>query len=256
MRLVAALALVLSLTPTPSRAQDVQTVDGWMTLALGLDSPLQPGLNRWLETERDFVAPAVPTGDWKDRFPPMVTPRIELAARVGRRMALGVSAQTFRGEVKNAGQSGAPPYADWEGRVEQRFVEYGLHTSIWPPRWKGRYVGASVGFGRGTQSVNGSGLLTGDPNDRTNVNGTWKSSLKTYSAYAGWQIRYRDNPGLDLRAGWSWRDFGIVGGGPWTSVSGPTSGPLTDFTGRPVETDYSGPFVTLGFVFRSMHPEE
>lgn len=254
--LVLAGVLLLALTPAPSRAQDEQTVDGWMILSLGLQDPLQPGLRRWLETERDFVAGSIPTDDWKDRFPPLVAPRIEFAARVGHGSALGISAETFRGVVENGGQNPAVPYNEWEVRIRQQLVEYALHATVWPSRWKGRYLGGSIGLGRGTQRVDGSGVLTSDPNQRVNVNGTWKSSIKTYSAYAGWQARYRDNPGLDVRVGWAFRDFGQVRGGAWSSPAGPATGPLTDFEGRPVDVDYSGPFITLGFVFRPTPPEE
>ena len=54
---------------------------------------------------------------------------------------------------------------------------------------------------------------------------------------------------MDVRAGWNWRDFGVIDGDSWQSAAGPEFGPLRDYNGRPVSTDYSGAFVTVALVF-------
>jgi hypothetical protein len=240
------------LAPVVARADPPaieESVESWIQLGLGLEAPREPGLRGWLESERDFAGRSVATGDWKDGFPAMVAPRVELAARVGPDKSVGISSETFRGEVRNLGVGTGPDI--WQGRLRQRFVDYAVHAALWPRRWKGGYAGLRVGRGRGTIDVRGSGVLGGDPNVRTDVSGSWSAWTTTWGAYAGWQSTWEDNPRVDIRAGWNVRDLGVMNGGAWTGPSGPASGPPRDFQGRPVDADFSGPYVTLGFVFRS-----
>jgi hypothetical protein len=54
---------------------------------------------------------------------------------------------------------------------------------------------------------------------------------------------------MDLRAGWHGRDLGEPSTSIYGNWTGAASGPLRDRSGRPVDFDASGPFVTLGLVF-------
>ena len=228
--------------PAPSRTPEM-----YASFGLGLATQSQPGFRQWFESEKVAVGGSVPTNDWKTRFGLAVSPGLELGLRADARWSLSISALSYGGKVENS--VNGTSRREWETRIEDHLIEYSILAAYWPAAMPGAYAGARIGRASSRHSINGGGYLDSAATTSTSVSGTWRGSAATYGVYAGWRSEWDVSPLMDVRAGWNWRDFGVIDGDSWQSAAGPEFGPLRDYNGRPVSTDYSGAFVTVALVF-------
>jgi hypothetical protein len=128
-------------------------------------------------------------------------------------------------------------------------IEYSILAAYWPAAVPGGYAGARIGRASSRHSINGGGYLDSAATTSTSVSGTWRGSAATYGLFAGWCSEWDVSPLMDVRVGWNWRDFGVIDGESWQSAAGPEFGPLRDYAGKTVSTDYSGAFITVALVF-------
>jgi hypothetical protein len=217
--------------------------------SLGISMQGQPGLRDWFDTEHAYISPVLPGWEWKSRFDPGVTPSAEIGIPIGSSWTAAVSAEGFSSRIKNLAYGGPYSWNGWADRMEVRFLDVSLHAVWWPEELRGGYLGAKIGRGRGHVQLSGGGRLTADPNDQVLLNGVWDQTAMTCGAYAGWRSSWLENPLVDVRVGWNGRDQGLVDTDSWQGPFGSASGPLRDYEGRPVRTDFSGPFASVGLVF-------
>ncbi len=237
------LVLPLLAGPPPARAADAPP-PWWVCGALGLTDMTPSGLRGWSASERRHVEAVLATAGWRDDLSPGTTPRIELGARAGPRWTVAMSAEGSGSDVEHLALGGTAPWLGWDTILKTTFTGYAVHAAYWPRAVPGGYGGVSVGHGTARVTIHGGGRLDpSDANASEAVEARWRGSVWTWSAYVGWQPAYAENPRFDLRLGWHQRDAGDSADGSSRSAT------LRDFEGAVVPLDFSGPFVSLGFVY-------
>jgi len=254
------LAAALQWTAPERAAADDVTAEDAMTArppyvyfsgGFGLATQAQPGFHQWFESEKRVIGASLPTGGWKTRFSPTVVPEVEAGVRASERWSFGLSLWGYVDMVENSVAVRGQYFHEWETRIQPHLLETSVHVAFWPSQVRGGYLGGRVGQARTRHYVNGGGYLDTTITNFTGWSGLWKHNATTFGMYAGWQSTWAKSPRADVRVGYDWRDFGVVGDSQWSGPDGTHSGPLLDYDGKPVAIDYSGAFVAVTLVFMS-----
>ena len=180
------------------------------------------------------------------RFGPGFEFHAECGANISDILSLGLS-------VSHQKQVSNNTYSDISGRYQDKLTssitEFVGTVSFTPSLQSQLRLGLSGGIGLGRLTEDYYFYIYGDPSLDVDGIGDWKGSAFVGSLFLQYTSSLDLRGRMRCRAGYKHRNLGAFEGtfrspqrGTWTGA------PQAD-SGRPLQIDYSGPFVALGIVF-------